>query len=70
MAVTILLGEVVTLLIKLYADFGTPHCYMVSCVHRKCQTPAGVSEDVNKFFGCATGADSKFYNRVLVLMIP
>ena len=39
---------------------------MVSCVHRKCQTRAGVSGDVNKTLECVTITDSKFSNRVLV----
>ena len=37
---------------------------MVSRVHRKCQTRAGVSGDVNKTLGCVTVTDSKFSNRV------
>ena len=39
---------------------------MVSCVHRKCQTRAGVSGDVHKTLECVTKTDSKFPNRVLV----
>ena len=41
---------------------------MVSCVHRKCQTRAGVSGDVSKTLECATITDSKFSNRVLEWM--
>ena len=43
---------------------------MVSCVHRKCQTRAGVSGDVKKTLECVTITDSKFSNRVLVWMTP
>ena len=46
------------------------HIDMVSCVHRKCQTRAGVSVDVNKTLECVTITDSKFYNRVLEWMTP
>ena len=28
--------------------FAEHHINMVSCAHRKCQTPAGVSGDINK----------------------
>ena len=66
MAVTILLGEAITLLIKLQAKFAEHHIDIVSCVHRKCQTRAGVSGDVNKTRECVTITDSKFSNRVLV----
>ena len=38
---------------------------MVSCVHRKCQTRAGLSGDVNKTLECVTITDSKLSNRVL-----
>ena len=41
------------------------HIDMVSYVHRKCQTRAGVSGDVNKTRECVTITDSKFSNRVL-----
>ena len=41
------------------------HIDMVSCVHRKCQTRAGVSGDVDKMLECVTIANSKFSNRVL-----
>ena len=33
---------------------------MVSCVHRKCQTRAGVSGDINKSFECVTLTDINF----------
>ena len=46
------------------------HIDVVSCVHRKCQTLAGVSGDVNKTFECVTITDSKFPNGVLVRMTP
>ena len=39
---------------------------MVSCVHRKYQTLAGVSVDINKLIECVTITDSKFFNGVLV----
>ena len=39
---------------------------MVSCVHRKCQTRADVSGDVNKTLELVTITDSQFSNRVLV----
>ena len=44
--------------------------HMVSCIHRKCQTRAGVSGDVNKTLKFVTITDSKFSNRVLVWMTP
>ena len=43
---------------------------MVSWVHCKCQTQAGVSGDVYKTLECVTKTDSKFSNRVLVWMMP
>ena len=46
--------------------FAEHHIDMVSCIHRKCQTRAGVSGDVNKTLECVTKTDSKFSNRVLV----
>ena len=61
MAVTILLGEIVTLLIKLYANFRKTNVDVVSCVHRKRQTRAGVSGHINNYI-----AHSKFSDRVLV----
>ena len=39
---------------------------MVSLVHRKCQTRAGVSGEVYKTLECFSKTDSKFSNRVLV----
>ena len=42
--------------------FAEQHIDMVSCVHRKCQTRAGVSEDVNKTLKCVTITDCKFSN--------
>ena len=46
--------------------FAEHHIDIVSCVHRKCQTRAGVSGDVNnKTLECVTITDSKFSNRVL-----
>ena len=45
--------------------FAEHHIDMVSCVHRKYQTRAGVSGDVNKMLKCVTITDSKFSNRVL-----
>ena len=45
--------------------FAEHHIDMVSCVHRKCQTRAGVSGDVDKTLECVTITDSKFFNRVL-----
>ena len=46
--------------------FVEHHIDMVSCVHRKCQTRAGVSGDVNKTLECVTITDCQFSNRVLV----
>ena len=45
--------------------FAEHHIDMVSCIHRKCQTRAGVSGDVNKMLECVTITDSKLSNRVL-----
>ena len=45
--------------------FAEHHIDMVSSVHCKCQTRAGVSEDINKSFECVTITDSKIANRVL-----
>ena len=45
--------------------FVDHHIDMVSCIHLKCQTRAGVSGDVNKKLECVTITDSKFSNRVL-----
>ena len=46
--------------------FAEHNIDMVSCVHLKCQTRAGVLGDTNKSFECDTITDSKFSNRVLV----
>ena len=48
--------------------FTEHHIDMVSCVHRKCQTRAGVSGDINKMLECVTITDSKLSNRVLEWM--
>ena len=45
--------------------FAEHHIDMISCVHRKCQTRAGLSGDDNKTHECVTISDSKFSNRVL-----
>ena len=45
--------------------FAEHHIDMVSCIHRKCHTRAGVSGDVNKTLECVTITDSKLSNRVL-----
>ena len=45
--------------------FAEHHIDIVSCVHRKCQTRAGVSGDVNKTLECVTITDSRLSNRVL-----
>ena len=45
--------------------FTEHHIDMVSCVHRKCHTRAGVSGDINKTLECVTITDSKLSNRVL-----
>ena len=37
---------------------------LVNGVHRKCQTRAGVSGDVNKMLECVTITDSKLSNRL------
>ena len=42
--------------------FAKHHIDMISCVHRKCQTRAGVSGDVNKRLECITITDSKLSN--------
>ena len=46
-------------------EFAEHHIDIFSCVHRKCQTRAGVSGDVNKTLECVTIIDSKLSNRVL-----
>ena len=50
------------------SKFAKHHIDMVSCVHRKHQTRAGVSGNVNKTLECVTITVSKFCNRVLVRM--
>ena len=45
--------------------FAYHHIDMVSCVHRKRQTRAGVSGDINKTLECVTITVSKFSYRVL-----
>ena len=50
---------------KAVGKFAQHHIDMVSCVHRKCQTRAGVSGDVNETLECVTITDSKLSNRVL-----
>ena len=47
------------------SKFAEHHIDMISCVHRKWQTRACVSEDINKSFECVTITDSKFSSRVL-----
>ena len=47
------------------SKFEEHHIDMVSCVHRKCQTRAGVSGDDNKMLECVNIANSKYSNRVL-----
>ena len=62
MAVTILLGEAITLLIKLQANFAEHHIDMVSCIHCKCQTRAGVPGDVNKMLELTVSFLIEFWN--------
>ena len=45
--------------------FTEHHIDMVSYVHRKCQTRAGVSGEVNRTLECVTITDSNFSNSVL-----
>ena len=45
--------------------FVKHHIDMVSCVHRKCQTRAVVSGDINKTLECVPITDGKLSNRVL-----
>ena len=59
MAETILLGEAGTLHQAL-SKFAEHNIDMVSWVHRKCQTRAGVSGDVLKTLECVTKTESKF----------
>ena len=49
---------------KAVNKFAEHNIDMVSCVHRKYQTRAGVSWDVNKTLDCVTKTDSMFPNRV------
>ena len=65
MAVTILLGEGYYSAHQAVGKFAKHHIDMVSCVHSKCQTRAGVSGDINKTLECVTITDSKLSNRVL-----
>ena len=55
---------------KAVGKFAEHHIDMVSCVHRKCQTRAGVPRDINMSFECVTITDSEFSNRVMVRMTP
>ena len=55
---------------KAVSRFPEDHIDMVSCVHRKCLTRAGVSRDINKSFECVIITDSKLSNRVMVSMTP
>ena len=45
--------------------FAEHHIDMVSWVHHKCRTRAGVSGGVNKTLECVSITDSKLSNRVL-----
>ena len=40
--------------------FAEHHIDMVSCIHRKCQTRAGVTGDINMTLEYVTITDSKF----------
>ena len=44
------------------SKFAEHHIDMVSCVHRKCQTRAGVPGEANNTLECVTKTDSKFSN--------
>ena len=46
-------------------NFAEHHIDMISCFHRKFQTRAGVSMDVNKTLEFVAISHSKFPNRVL-----
>ena len=48
------------------SKFAEHNVDLVSRVHRKCLTRAGVSGDVYKTLQCITKTDSKFSHRVLV----
>ena len=50
--------------------FAEHHIDMISCVHRRCQTRAFVSGDVNESFECVTITDSRVSYKVLVRMTP
>ena len=50
---------------KAVGKLAEHHIDMVSRVHRKCQTRASVSGDVNKTLECVTLTHRKFSNRVL-----
>ena len=47
------------------SKFTEHHIDMVSCIHCKCQTRAGVPGNINKTIDCVTKTDGKFFNRVL-----
>ena len=66
MAETILFGGGCYSAHQAVSKFSEHNIDMVSCVHRKCQTRAGVSEDIYKSNECVTKTQSKFSNRVLV----
>ena len=51
--------------VRLCGKFVEHHIDMFSYVRRKCQTPAGVSRDINKTLKCVTITDSKLFNGVL-----
>ena len=46
-------------------QFVEHHINIVSCVHLKCRTRAGISRDINKTLECVAITDSKFSNRIL-----
>ena len=48
------------------SKFAEHNIDMVSRVHRKCQTRAGVSGDVNKTLECVAKTENEFSIRVLV----
>ena len=50
---------------KAVGKFAEHRIDMVSCVHRKCQTRAGASGDINKTLECVTITDSKISTGVL-----
>ena len=55
---------------KAIGKFAEHHIDMASCVHRKCQTRACASGDINKTLECVIITDSKFSNRVRKWMTP